>query len=288
MFRLDRLERYALSQAFRLIPTEASSWLFGSRTNRSARGGDIDVLIQVNLPELSRFELSQRLTLEFQRHCDEKIDFVVLPTIPSETDRAFLSGLTTIPLYRVVNAPILDHVAILVRDLDRARERARLWGIPLQPAESLPSEGTTEVYVGEPARSSRVLLLQATGEGPYSRRMKTRGPGIHHLGITVPNIDSMLRDLGNSGWTPHPKAPRSPTSVWLTCENAPVLMEVTQDHPRAPRALVPVVESLTIATTPSNAEKLSCLDLPELRWTCSAPSSLQINNRAIEITTILD
>jgi hypothetical protein len=43
------------------------------------RGGDIDILIQADISSSEQIELSQKLTLEFQSHCEEKIDVVVYP-----------------------------------------------------------------------------------------------------------------------------------------------------------------------------------------------------------------
>jgi hypothetical protein len=83
MFRLDRLERFALSKVFPLIPSQATSWLFGSCTDIDGHGGDIDILIQHDASPQERFDLSHRLTVAFQEHCDEKIEFVAVQEIQS-------------------------------------------------------------------------------------------------------------------------------------------------------------------------------------------------------------
>ena len=69
---------------------------------------------------------------------------------------------TKLPLQDVIHAPRLDHIAILVRNLDDSRETAAKWGFPLQTNGFCEGVGTTETYIGEPSRSARVLLREAS------------------------------------------------------------------------------------------------------------------------------
>jgi hypothetical protein len=286
MFRLDRLERFALAKIFPLIPPQATSWLFGSRTDVNGRGGDVDILIQHDASPQERFELSHRLTVAFQEHCDEKIDFVVLPQIPSEPDQeAFLRSIVTkINLEAVVNTPFLDHVALLVRNLEASRVASASLGFAVQHIQSFPE--TIETYIGEAARSSRLLLMQASGPGSYQRALEKRGPGVHHLGVVVPSMRDFLSGIKGTGWFIHPVSAfkiESGGDVYLARPGAP-LLEVSQAEPCKPALLAPVVERVRIRVSPEVAANLSCLGIPELAWTTTEESAIQVGGKWHQVT----
>ncbi|MDX8409991.1 MAG: nucleotidyltransferase domain-containing protein [Mariprofundales bacterium] len=70
--RLDAQQKSALFKAIRgLSPV----YLFGSRTDDAARGGDIDLLLYSHEPA---FALSRRVARDFFLECEEKIDVVVV------------------------------------------------------------------------------------------------------------------------------------------------------------------------------------------------------------------
>jgi len=71
--RLTPFERSALDAA--LAGVDGAVYVFGSRTNLSKRGGDIDLLIFSKSG--SAYKLAQDVTVKFQMQCDEKIDVLV-------------------------------------------------------------------------------------------------------------------------------------------------------------------------------------------------------------------
>lgn len=95
--RLSITEQEALKIA--LFGVDFPIFLFGSRTNRRKRGGDIDILIFANrVSAEDRFDLSLSVTVKFQKLCDEKIDIVVLDSDAlSAYEQAFLGTITKIP-----------------------------------------------------------------------------------------------------------------------------------------------------------------------------------------------
>lgn len=92
--RLDSLEREAITRAVACIHGEI--YLFGSRTDPVARGGDIDLLVLTDAPA---FETSQHVATAFFSHCEERIDVVVMdPAKLRPEQREFLAGLRLVRL----------------------------------------------------------------------------------------------------------------------------------------------------------------------------------------------
>jgi hypothetical protein len=50
------------------------------------------------------------------------------------------------------------------------------------------------------------LLLEAIKDGPYKHALDKRGPGLHHLGVWIPNLEEYADQLGNAGWFMHSKS----------------------------------------------------------------------------------
>ena len=76
--RLDAAERRALARA--LAGVEGRFFLFGSRTDPTKKGGDIDLLVVSEAD--SAYKLEQEITVRFQMELDTKIDVTVVT--PSE------------------------------------------------------------------------------------------------------------------------------------------------------------------------------------------------------------
>jgi len=92
--RLDAEEKFALNEALKDINDEV--YLFGSRVEDTANGGDIDLLI---FSEESAFHLSQNVTVGFFENCEEKIDVIVMnPKKLTLEQKAFLK---TIKMERI-------------------------------------------------------------------------------------------------------------------------------------------------------------------------------------------
>lgn len=73
MLRLDREEKRALEKAISGIRGEV--YLFGSRLDSDAKGGDIDILI---FSDSDAYHLSKGVSTTFFNHCEEKVDVVVI------------------------------------------------------------------------------------------------------------------------------------------------------------------------------------------------------------------
>jgi hypothetical protein len=90
LVRLDDAESAALAAALDGVAAQSVE-LFGSRTDPTGRGGDIDVLLLSDAP---RLETARRVSIRFFMHCEERIDVVVLdPENLTAAEGAFLQSL---------------------------------------------------------------------------------------------------------------------------------------------------------------------------------------------------
>jgi hypothetical protein len=143
----------------------------------------------------------------------------------------------------------LDHVAVLVKDVEEALRQAEGLGLEGEPAQEFPGEGTKESYVGTGNQSARLLLMQPLGEkGPYARALRKRGPGLHHLAIAHPDPRTAAGSL--PGWLVHPiSLTDSSGTVWLARPGIPTLLEVsagsvTRAEPVVERIELPMSSTL--------------------------------------------
>jgi methylmalonyl-CoA epimerase len=98
-----------------------------------------------------------------------------------------------------VRALGIHHVGFAVEDLDRALVTyVDVLGGTLEHREEIAGQGVVaaSVLVG----SDRIELLAPTGEDtPVGRFVARRGPGMHHVAYTVPDVRAALRDLAAAG-----------------------------------------------------------------------------------------
>jgi methylmalonyl-CoA epimerase len=93
----------------------------------------------------------------------------------------------------------IDHVGIAVNDLDAAVERYRSV-LRTEPVhrEVVEDQGVEEVLFA--VGGSYVQLLGARGaETPVGRFLAKRGPGLHHVGYRVVDIEAELSRLRDGG-----------------------------------------------------------------------------------------
>ena len=87
--RLDQQEKKALKYALEGIDEDI--YLFGSRCDDFRKGGDIDLLI---FSKASPYQLSQDISVNFFKICEEKIDVIVMDKDNlSEEQQAFINSI---------------------------------------------------------------------------------------------------------------------------------------------------------------------------------------------------
>ncbi len=93
----------------------------------------------------------------------------------------------------------LDHVAILVSDLDAAVKLYRdVYGLELAEIEEVPSEQVRVAIFGH--GEGRIELLCPTGpDSPMAKALAKRGEGLHHVCVEVPDIAKAMASLKAQG-----------------------------------------------------------------------------------------
>jgi methylmalonyl-CoA/ethylmalonyl-CoA epimerase len=93
----------------------------------------------------------------------------------------------------------LDHVAILVADLDAAIKLYRdVYGLTLSEIEEVPTEKVRVAIFGH--GTGRIELVSPTGpDSPMAKAIEKRGEGLHHVCLEVPDIAKAMADLKARG-----------------------------------------------------------------------------------------
>ena len=93
----------------------------------------------------------------------------------------------------------LDHVAILVADLDAAVKLFRdVYGLELAEIEEVPTEKVRVAIFGHGA--GRIELVCPAGDdSPMKKALEKRGEGLHHICIEVPDIVKAMAGLKAGG-----------------------------------------------------------------------------------------
>jgi methylmalonyl-CoA/ethylmalonyl-CoA epimerase len=93
----------------------------------------------------------------------------------------------------------LDHVAILVADLDAAIRLYRdVYGLELAEVEEVPTEKVRVAIFGHGA--GRIELVSPSGpDSPMAKAIEKRGEGLHHVCLEVPDIEQAMAALKAQG-----------------------------------------------------------------------------------------
>ena len=141
---------------------------------------------------------------------------------------------------------IIDHVALVARHLESTLDKIAPHNAHAGPIEDFPGEGTREVYLGAGQQAALLLMQPTSDEGPYARALKKRGPGLHHLAIHVPALETYIASLEGSGWYLLPQSLATiaqSRTVWLARPGVGVLVEVAEStSKRSAPALVGHIE----------------------------------------------
>ncbi|MPZ72540.1 MAG: methylmalonyl-CoA epimerase [Nitriliruptorales bacterium] len=94
----------------------------------------------------------------------------------------------------------IDHVGYAVENLEEAiRHHERLYGAEVAHRETMDRDGVREalIAVGD---SFLQLLEPIRDDSPVAKFLERNGgPGVHHVGYGVQDVDAALRDLKGQG-----------------------------------------------------------------------------------------
>jgi LAO/AO transport system kinase len=92
----------------------------------------------------------------------------------------------------------IDHLGIAVNALDASIDFYQTLGLTVAHRETVPQE---KVHVAMlPAGDSRIELLEPSApDSPISKFLETRGPGLHHVALRVPDLGAAVARLRAAG-----------------------------------------------------------------------------------------
>ena len=105
----------------------------------------------------------------------------------------------------------IDHVAIIVRDIEQALHFYRdTLGITPSEIKEVPTEQVRIAFLpmGGPGGSEIELISPTTPNSSLMRFLEKRGEGLHHIGYRVDDCAAALASMIAAGATPIDKAPR--------------------------------------------------------------------------------
>ena len=100
----------------------------------------------------------------------------------------------------------VDHIGIAVRSIDEALGVYRALGLEVAHREVVEIQGVATAFL--PVGESRLELLEATSpDSPVGRFLARRGPGLHHICLSVYDIEAALEELARQGFRLLDRAP---------------------------------------------------------------------------------
>jgi methylmalonyl-CoA/ethylmalonyl-CoA epimerase len=106
-------------------------------------------------------------------------------------------------------APGLDHVAIAVKDLDRATEiYEQLLGLRSHGRERVENQKVEVAFLG--SGNGRIELISPVGtDSGVAKFLEKRGEGLHHICVNVADLNATLRLLRDRGVPLIDESPRA-------------------------------------------------------------------------------
>ncbi len=97
----------------------------------------------------------------------------------------------------------IDHVAIAVRDSDKAREQYEklLNAVHVRTEVLREKAGMVKVAYMQIGENILSLVQSLEPDGFINKHIDKHGEGLHHLGLEVDNLDEFIGQVENNGYT---------------------------------------------------------------------------------------
>jgi len=104
----------------------------------------------------------------------------------------------------------IDHIAIIVRDLEQALVFYRdMLGLTPRAIKEVPSEQVRIAFLPPALGGSEIELIEpTTPDSSLARFLEKRGEGLHHICLEVEDIDLALQEMQAKGAPVLDKQPR--------------------------------------------------------------------------------
>jgi len=94
----------------------------------------------------------------------------------------------------------MDHVGVAVRTLDEAiHVYTDVLGFKLEGVQVLTEQKVKVAFISAGGDTRIELLEPLSSDSPVAKFLESRGEGIHHLAVTVDNIEAILKELKRKG-----------------------------------------------------------------------------------------
>ena len=108
----------------------------------------------------------------------------------------------------MINAKSINHLGVAVKSLDDSRDYyENVLGAKFEGIEEVAEQKVKVAFflIGD----VRIELLEPTSEdSPIAKFIEKRGEGIHHLAVTVDNIEDRIAELKEGGFRMIDETPR--------------------------------------------------------------------------------
>lgn len=184
---------------------------------------------------------------------------------------------------------ILDHVALVVKSIDKIATKFKNLGCQVGEFQEFPNEGTREVYIGKENQFGKILLMQPISEGVYFSALKKRGEGLHHIAIRVQEIENYLGKLNGSGWNLHLKSLetyQTSKTVWLTRPDVKTLIEVFEGKILEPNEFL--VNGIRLPNSPTKPQIFESLKVEQIVSHKFDSMILSFMEKSLRVSEILE
>ncbi len=123
----------------------------------------------------------------------------------------------------------LDHVAAVVRDIDKSLEYlVDVLGLRVVHAEILSNPPVRLVYLD--LHNTLLQLVQPTGDSSIAIHLRERGEGLHHVGLATDDISRCLALLPGEADQEIFRGGMGVRASFLANQPGGILMELIQGH----------------------------------------------------------